>query len=116
MVLNVTVFFSFFTAATCKLNYTKLHVYVFLPVCSTSCNVLIMSSECERLQTRRQHQFFGVGLMVFSQPLTGKISFVYLFASSRQCSFLLTRKSWKYTTLTSVYFYTDFSVFPNKNE
>ena len=60
-----------------------------LPVCFMSCNVLITSSKCEKLQTRRPRQFSGVGLIVFSQPLTGKTSFVYLFNFSRQCKFFL---------------------------
>ena len=55
-------------------------LYDLMPVCYMFRNVLIMSFECERLQTRRPRQFFGVdGLMVFSQSLTGKPhSYTYL--------------------------------------
>ena len=97
MVLNITIFFFFLLLKVVSLI---INVNVSLPVCFMSSNVLIMSSECERLQTRRPRQFFGVGLMVFSQPLTGKTSFVHLFNFSRQCSF----------------FFLIFQCFSNKNK
>ena len=75
--------------------------YMFTCLCLyVLCLVMYVSSECERLQPRRPRQFFGVGLMIFSQPLTGKASFVYLFTFSRPCSFFLFI----------------FQCFPNKNK
>ena len=65
-----------------------------------SSNLLIMSPECERLQTRRPRQLFAVELMVFSQPLTEK---------THLCTYLI--------FLVSVVFsFLYFSVFPNKNK